>query len=154
MREPNSVLIYLLNGNSNASLNVMLLKRVAAYGMSDFWQGVTGGLESGESFEMTAFRELYEETGIELEWIHDVDFSYSFPIQDVWKHRYPAGSKYITEKVFAGIVDLNVNVRLSREHSEWAFFSCEKAFGYLEFDQSRQALKRCIDYYKHTGSLE
>ena len=43
--------------------NILLIERTAPQG---FWQSVTGSLEEGERIEETAWREVWEETGIRL----------------------------------------------------------------------------------------
>ena len=70
--------------------NILLIERTAPQG---FWQSVTGSLEEGERIEETAWREVWEETGIrladgQLENWHD---STVYEIYHHWRHRYPKG---------------------------------------------------------------
>ena len=60
-------------------------------GLGAFWQGVTGGVEAGETLSEAAGRELAEETGLAPERLVPIDYSYSFPIQKEWRILYDAG---------------------------------------------------------------
>ena len=57
-----------------------------------FWQNITGSVEDGESFEAGARRELFEETGLSIGPLYDLDLSYFF--EDQYKNQ-------VEEKVFS-----------------------------------------------------
>lgn len=65
VRRPLSVQVFLMTGTA-PELRVLLLQRNARpeLALPDFWQGVSGALEAGESFEQSAIREVLEETGL------------------------------------------------------------------------------------------
>ncbi|WP_270211267.1 NUDIX hydrolase [Streptococcus anginosus] len=44
----------------------ILLLKVKTEQLS-FWQPITGGIENGESYEIACIREIFEETGLEIE---------------------------------------------------------------------------------------
>lgn len=44
---------------------ILLLK--VKSGQLSFWQPITGGIENGESSEIACIREIFEETGLEIE---------------------------------------------------------------------------------------
>lgn len=44
----------------------ILLLKVKTEQLS-FWQPITGGIENGESSEIACIREIFEETGLEIE---------------------------------------------------------------------------------------
>ena len=80
--------------------NILLIERTAP---QDFWQSVTGSLEEGEHIEETAWREVWEETGIrladgQLENWHD---STIYEIYHHWRHRYPKGVFENREHIFS-----------------------------------------------------
>ncbi len=58
MRQPFSINAFLYRAEEG-SVRFFLLKRVqhSNSGLPAFWQGVTGGMEEGETFEETAARE-------------------------------------------------------------------------------------------------
>ena len=92
MRQPASILIYPVV-SVNGEWKYLLFHRVPRpdLGLPSFWQGVTGGLEDGESPELAARREFIEETGITSSRIEPIGFSCSIPMQEDWRHKYPAG---------------------------------------------------------------
>jgi 8-oxo-dGTP pyrophosphatase MutT (NUDIX family) len=122
-------------------IEYLMLRRTAKYGA--FWQGVTGAPEGDESLLEGASRELMEETQLSPETIHQVDFSYSFPVQDDWKWAYHPGVTKIDEFVFLAEMLCGVEPILSFEHDrfEWAHF--EQAMTLLKWPNNRDALQFC-----------
>lgn len=139
MREPISISVFLYREINN-SRNYLLFKRVASpeLALSDFWQSITGGKESGESLENTVLREVLEESGISLTNISQSVFQYEYPIKPEWYSKYPKSASTIKEFVFAA--SINSDPILSSEHSEFGWFSFEKAKSLLGFDSSIKAL--------------
>lgn len=147
MRQPVSVLVYPAMYD-NSRWKYLLLRRVPQpkLGFESFWQGVTGGLEEGETPLQAAARELSEETGfidIELKY---VDYSYSFPIRKEWRHKYALDAKDIVEHVFVAYVDLNQTPRLSKEHDEYQWCSLQEAMSLLKYPENLTGLQRCEEY--------
>ncbi len=61
------------------SLSYLLMQTNKKRG--EFWQNVTGKIETGETFEVGALREVMEETGFKIDWmIHfiDLDLTHKF----------------------------------------------------------------------------
>ena len=50
---------------NSVAKEILLLK--AKSGQLSFWQPITGGIENGESSEIACIREIFEETGLEIE---------------------------------------------------------------------------------------
>ncbi len=96
---------------------VLLIERAD---FPDHWQSVTGSQETGESLAQTARRELAEETGIDADafgGLVDWNLSNRYEIFPQWQHRYPPGTTYNTEHVFALTVPARIPVCLDpREH--------------------------------------
>jgi dATP pyrophosphohydrolase len=97
---------------------VLLINRVDAPG---YWQSVTGAKDrEDESFEETAVREVFEETGIACSIGHLVDWGLEnvYDIYPRWLHRYAPGVTRNTEHVFGLLVPEGTAVTLNpREHS-------------------------------------
>ena len=115
---PESVLVVI----HTAALEVLLIERADKPG---FWQSVTGSKDAlDEPDEVTARREVFEETAIEvgspavpLGNLRDWGLRNVYEIYPVWRHRYAAGVTHNTEHVFGLRVPREVPVRLSpREH--------------------------------------
>ena len=115
---PESVLVVI----HTVELEVLLIERADKAG---FWQSVTGSEDAlDEPAEVTARREVFEETGIEvgspavpLANLRDWRFSNVYEIYPVWRHRYAPGVTHNTEFVFGLRVPREVVVTLSpREH--------------------------------------
>jgi len=120
---PESVLVVIYT----PMLDVLLIKRTDA---PDFWQSVTGSKDRpDESFEQTARREVFEETGIDCRagtaLVHrlcDWQLENVYEIYPQWRHRYAPGVGFNTEHVFGLAVDAGTVVRLSaREHTTYAW---------------------------------
>ena len=78
-RLPYQILVYICRRPTPHTTEYLLLRRTTARG--GFWQGVTGGLEAGESLAQAARREVWEETGYQrLIRFMPLDFRYSFPL--------------------------------------------------------------------------
>ena len=115
---PESVLVVI----HTAALEVLLIERADKLG---FWQSVTGSKDAlDEPDEVTARREVFEETGIEvgsaavpLGHLRDWALRNVYEIYPVWRHRYASGVTHNTEHVFGLCVPRDVPVTLSpREH--------------------------------------
>jgi dATP pyrophosphohydrolase len=118
---PESVLVIIYT----AALDILLIKRADA---DDFWQGVTGSKDTpDETFEQTARREVFEETGIDCRagtplhcQLHDWQLENIYEIFPHWRKRYAPGVLLNTEHVFGLKVPANIPVRLSpREHTAY-----------------------------------
>ena len=126
---PESVLVVIHTDD----LQVLLLERADQPG---FWQSVTGSKDSAdEPAELTAVREVGEETGIRIveapragepeaarAGLRDWGLRNVYEIYPVWRHRYAPGVTQNTEHVFGLRVPRNVPVVLApREHLrfEW-----------------------------------
>jgi dihydroneopterin triphosphate diphosphatase len=117
---PESVLVVIYTPD----LEVLLIERADKPG---FWQSVTGSLDTpDEPLQLTAARELFEETGIVADGeqivLHDWHLSNIYEIYPVWRHRYAPGVTHNTEHVFGVCVPRDTPIVLSaREHLQLAW---------------------------------
>ncbi|MBV5299827.1 MAG: dihydroneopterin triphosphate diphosphatase [Rhodoferax sp.] len=116
---PQSVLVVIYT----PALDVLLIKRADA---DDFWQSVTGSKDApDESYQDTARREVFEETGIDCRpgaslaaSLQDWHLENIYEIYPRWRHRYAPGVLLNTEHLFGLQVPAGIGVRLSpREHT-------------------------------------
>jgi 8-oxo-dGTP pyrophosphatase MutT (NUDIX family) len=140
MRQPVQVLIYPVR-TAGSRWEYLSLRRTASRG--GFWQGVTGGVEDEEGLVEAARRELYEETGLVPLALEQIDYSYSFPVEEEWRDLYAAGVEEIVEYVFIALVDGQQEPALTREHDQWQWCGYDQALGLLTWPGNIEALKRC-----------
>ena len=111
---PESVLVVI----HTPALDVLLIKRTDNTG---FWQSVTGSKDSlQEDLQLTAQREVFEETGIIAPANQFMDWSVSniYDIYPAWQHRYRPGVTRNTEHVFSLCVPAGAQIILSpTEHT-------------------------------------
>ena len=100
--------------------DVLLIERTNNPG---FWQSVTGSRDSlREDFQLTAQREVFEETGITANARQFMNWSVSniYEIYPAWRSRYAPGVTHNTEHVFSLCVPAGTAIKLSpREHTAY-----------------------------------
>lgn len=100
--------------------DVLLIERTNNPG---FWQSVTGSRDSLiEDFQLTAQREVFEETGITANARQFMNWSVSniYEIYPAWRSRYAPGVTHNTEHVFSLCVPAGTAIKLSpREHTAY-----------------------------------
>lgn len=110
---PESVLVVI----HTPALDVLLIERADNPG---FWQSVTGSKDSPqEDLQLTAQREVFEETGIAADIVQFIDWSISniYEIYPAWRSRYAPRVTRNTEHVFSLCVPHGTTIKLSpREH--------------------------------------
>jgi dihydroneopterin triphosphate diphosphatase len=132
-------------------LEVLIMQRADK---ADFWQSVTGSLESDETPYQAAIREVKEETGLNA---LDFDFqdwqaSNVYDIYPHWRHRYAPEISQNTEHQFGLMLPYAMPVQLApNEHTqyEWVDWrvAAKRVFSWTNID----ALKRLGE--KHQLSL-
>lgn len=124
VKQPLSALVVVYT----SMLDVLLLERADFPG---HWQSVTGSAEPGETLNVTAARELQEETGIDASvfgGVVDWHATNRFEIFPRWRHRYAEGVMHNTEHVFGLRLPQPVPIALSaREHLRHAWLPWEQA---------------------------
>lgn len=105
---------------------VLLIERADHPG---YWQSVTGSVDQeDEPLELTARREVQEETGIIGGTLRDWQLSNVYEIYPVWRHRYASGVTHNTEHVFGLTVPAGTPVTLNpREHLRYQWLPWREA---------------------------
>ena len=149
MRLPIQVAIYPVRYNQT-NLEYLLLHRVTRpdLGLDPFWQGVTGGVESGENILQAAKREVFEETGFIGITPQIVGFEYSYPIYEAWKKQFALGETTITEHVFVAIIENGIEPKLSSEHDAWKWCNLDQSIELLHFAGNIESLIKCDEFLK------
>lgn len=119
---------------------VLLLHRKPARG--NFWQPITGSIESGEVPIDTARREIAEETGNDSE-PQSMDLRQSFLIESQYlASRYP--QPIIASEIgFAARLDSALPIRVDAdEHDGYGWFTFDQAYERIRWTDDREALER------------
>ena len=107
------------------------------------WQGVSGGVEDGESIEEAALRESQEELGLNgTPPLFRLSMVGGAPRSIFGGDAYWPAELYIVQKHFFGadLTDLVEEVVLSREHTELAWLSFDAAHDRLTYTDEKTAL--------------
>ena len=143
-RLPLQVLVYISRRASSGAREYLLLRRVPENG--GFWQGVSGGVEEGETFEQAARREVFEETGYRrFVRFAPLDFRYTFPLdRPRWGHLYAPDVETISEECFGAEVRADEGEpRIDpREHDEYRWLGFDEALAHLTWEENKDALRR------------
>lgn len=139
---PISVLV-LLHDNVG---NVLLLNRLNP---PNFWQSVTGSLESGETPFQAAWREVAEETGFKLpeHTLHNWHRSTVYEIYKHWRHRYPPGITHNREHWFSALFPRNFPIVLS-EHSAYEWLPAQEAATRVFSPSNREIIEQWAAHFQ------
>jgi 8-oxo-dGTP pyrophosphatase MutT (NUDIX family) len=111
---------------------------------SGHWDFAKGHVEENETDEQALWRELEEETGIKQEnakiipgFIRRITYFYNRDSQTIFK------------EVILFLVESEIDsIRLSAEHTDFAWLPFEQALKKTTFDNAKQALKKAHDFLK------
>jgi len=128
------------------SIEFLLLKRNENEIYPGLWQMVTGKIRKNEKAYNTARREIMEETGLKPQRLWVVPEVNSF---------YSHENNYISIlPVFAAQVDINSDVFISREHSDFGWYTPDKAKKLLAWPGQRRSVDIITEYFfKKTAFL-
>lgn len=112
-----------------------------------FWQSVTGTLEADEDPVITAKREVFEETGIDVIAkgldILDCRCVNQYEIRPIWRHRYAPECQFNTEHVFALRVKGDEKIALT-EHLTFKWLSKQQAIDLAWSETNKQAIAKFV----------
>jgi len=146
LRRPFSVHVFLVGMHQQEPAYLLLQRRARPeLGLPGFWQGVSGALEDGESFEQAAVREVLEETGIAIDAPVYAGIEHAIPIRPQWRGAYGVGPEVVAERVFYAQLADRASPRLSAEHLRFAWCSYAQALDLLDFGNGRASLQAVHD---------
>lgn len=148
-RAPFQVLVLPAHRSHDGSLRYALFRRAD----DQYWQGIAGGGESGESPLEAARREAAEEAGltVQAEFIA-LDSMTTIPVVNVTGDlRWGDSLLVIPEYAYGACCDTD-DVTISDEHSEFRWFTFGDAVKALRWDSNRNALWE-LDYRLQHGLL-
>jgi len=98
-----------------------------------------GNIEEGESEKETALREIKEETGLDVQLIE------GFRETMHWFYRKEGDT--VSKNVILFLAEAKTDkVKLSEEHVGYEWLTFEKAIDKLNFDNSKEALRKAQDF--------
>ena len=117
----------------------LVLRRAPHIHLGGTWQMVSGHLEPGEKSYECAMRELEEETGLRP--LHFYQASY------VNRFYIAASDEIVLSPVFAAQVAPDAQVRLSGEHTDYAWVGYEEARRRYPWPGQRKAIEVIRDQF-------
>jgi dATP pyrophosphohydrolase len=140
-KRPESVLVILFD----EAHQVLVMQRADD---PDFWQSVTGTIEAGEAPLETAYREVLEETGLDLRQlgcdVQGVLQQNQYQIRPQWRYRYPPGTVHNTEFVFSCQVPSGQPILLT-EHLAHRWVCKEEALQIVWSESNRNAIADYVE---------
>ena len=122
----------------DASVKYLVLHYTAGH-----WDFAKGKMEKNEKEEMTAAREIKEETAID-----DIEFVDGF--REIVNYYYKSGEDTIfKEVVFFLVQSATDHVEISDEHIGYAWLNLEHAVKKLTFNNAKDLLKKADEFIKH-----
>ena len=131
-------------------LKVLIMERADKLG---YWQSVTGSIESGETPQQAAIREVFEETGLDARRYDFKDWHASnvYEIYPHWQYRYAPGVTENTEHLFGLTVSECVPIQLApNEHVRYAWVDWREAATCVFSWTNVDALKRLGEFHHLT----
>ena len=136
-RAPFQVLIYPYRKTSRGHIEYALMRRVD----EGYWQGIAGGGEDEERPLEAARRETYEESGIPptAEFLQ-LDTIEPVPVTE-FRDSYTWGDNvYVIPQYCFGVAAQDIQIVISREHTEYKWFTYEEAYKSIKYDGNKTAL--------------
>ena len=113
----------------------------------DFWQSVTGTIESGETPKNTAIRELWEEVRLEISEnspaLFDCKESIEFEIFPYFRYKYAPNVTHCREHWFLLAMEQEFEPVLS-EHLAYQWVSPEQAIQMTKSSNNAEAIRKYI----------
>ena len=136
-----SVLVVIYTKDTN---RVLMLQRQDD---PDFWQSVTGTIESGETPKNTAIRELWEEVRLEISEnspaLFDCKESIEFEIFPHFRYKYAPNVTHCREHWFLLAMEQEFEPVLS-EHLAYQWVSPEQAIQMTKSSNNAEAIRKYI----------
>lgn len=136
MRQPFNILVFPFYFENN-DIKYALFKRKDG----DYWQGIAGGVEAGESILEAAMRESSEEAMIKSDYdFISLDSISSVPATVFKEHLSWGVDVYVVKENSFGVKVNDKNLIISEEHIRFDWFTYEEAIKLLKWDSNKVAL--------------
>lgn len=136
MRKPKQVLVFLYRKNENGVYEYCIFYR----NKLKFWQGLSGGVEDNETLVDTVKREVFEETGLEVNSVYQLSSISSLPVLDITGEFSWGENIYVVSEYSFGVFVDNYDIHLSSEHIKYKWVLYDEAYNKLKCDSNKTAL--------------
>lgn len=139
MLQPNFIAAYIVDNSDQHEPLYLLLRRCKESYLPGIWQIVTGKLGPNEPASQAVIREIFEETGLRINKIYNVDITmfYEQP-----KNRIAFSAN------FCAIVDATMPVSICpKEHDAYKWCNLEEALTLLAFPSQKETLRLITKEY-------
>jgi len=135
-RKPENVHVYLYRENGR-DYEYSIFQRADNL---EWWQGVCGGVEDGETIEQAALREAFEEAGVPLNSpLYRLD-TISYLPSNIFRDHVLWGDDVVVCPMFFFAIPFNGDIVLSNEHTEVRWLKYEQAEEIVYFHDQKTAL--------------
>ena len=117
----------------------LVLRRAPHILLGGTWQMVSGHIDAGEKAYAAAYRELQEETGIVPRHFYQASYVNRFYLAQT--------DEIALSPVFCAEAPADADVRLSVEHTEYAWVEAEEAMRRYPWPGQRKSLKICREQF-------
>jgi len=133
-RKPEQIHVYLYRKNADGEFEFAIFQRSDN---PEWWQGISGGVENGETVEQAAIREIFEESGAQSANIYLLDTTSYLP-SDIFSARW--GRDVVVVPMFFFAMPFDGEIVLSDEHMEVRWLAYKKAEALVYFHDQKVAL--------------
>lgn len=131
------MLVYPYRKTHDDGFEYALLKRSDA----GYWQAIAGGGEDNETSLEAAKREAYEEAAIPANSdFLQLDTVEPVPVTEFTESYLWGDDVYVIPQYCFGVLVTDSHLVLSREHTEYAWFTYEQAYNLVKYDGNKTAL--------------
>ena len=113
----------------------ILLLKVKTEQLS-FWQPITGGIENGESSEIACIREIFEETGLEIELTK---------LLQVGHHTVVIDEDLTIFKTLFLVETKQKDIRISDEHIDFMWTEVKKVPDILYWQSNQETFQKILE---------
>jgi len=136
-RKPENIHVYLFRKKDNGSYEYAIFQRADN---PQWWQGISGGVEEGETIIQAALRESYEEAGTPLESpIYRLD-TVSYLPSNIFTAAVSWGPDIVVCPMFFFAIQFDGDIILSEEHTEVRWLEYKVAESLVYFHDQKTAL--------------
>ena len=138
MRQPHQILAFPYKKQIDGTYLYGIFCRT---GKKERWQGIAGGVESGETWLEAAKREAFEEAGISYAAkVIELESISTIPVLNIANEFLWGKDTYLIYEHCFGIDAENENIKLSHEHTKMEWLTYEEATKKLTWDSNKNAL--------------